>query len=155
MIVRPALASRLIYAIAGTGATLGFVGLTTVIVLQGGGAATVFGLFLVAIFALITYWGTRGSVLLADQTMVAYRPAVGKTEQFREASWRRSTASEIPKAAHSCPSDPRTARNSSGLTKPTAGQRLRRLPGISACRSTGEGYHTPTRTLPTREIPRP
>lgn len=79
MIIRPALASRLIYAVAGTGATLGFVGLTIVIVLQGGGAASVFGLFLVAIFAFITYWGTRGSVLRADQAMVAYRPAVGKT----------------------------------------------------------------------------
>jgi len=79
VLIRPALASRLIYAIAGTGATLGVVGLTIVTVLQDGPAAGVFGLLLVAIFAFITYRGTRGSVLRADQTVVAYRPAVGKT----------------------------------------------------------------------------
>jgi len=81
MTIRPGAASRLVYALAGTGAALCFLGLAVPLILRGDPFA-IFGVLMAGILGLIAYYGARGSVLRADETSVVYRPAIGASRAF-------------------------------------------------------------------------
>jgi hypothetical protein len=78
MSIRPPLASRLIFAIAGGASAVVVLALIIIDLLTRHDLVVLLGLPLVAVFAGTAYWGGRSSWLGANETKVGHYPSLGR-----------------------------------------------------------------------------
>lgn len=84
MIIKPKFASRLIIGVGASGAALGFLFITLVLLREGNPYAG-FGVIMVGILGFFAYWGARAAVLQANETSLVYRPTVGRQHSVSRA----------------------------------------------------------------------